>query len=169
MDIIIRSSVGVGSTDLSSFDDALIRCGIGNYNIIRLSSVIPPNSKITVEEIPSFDKDIQRDNVVSGGTWGDRLYVVYASCIANKPGQKAYSAVGWIQNPIDGRGLFVEHHAESRDTVEGLVNDSLNDLLRARDMAPHAINMVIAEAECTDSPKCAFVTAVYQDDPWRND
>jgi pyruvoyl-dependent arginine decarboxylase (PvlArgDC) len=41
MQIPLVAGVGVGSTLLSAFDDALRACGVLNYNPIPLSSVSP--------------------------------------------------------------------------------------------------------------------------------
>jgi len=50
MEIVLTSAIGSGKTSLSAFDDALFKAGMGNYNLIRLSSIIPKNAKIKVKE-----------------------------------------------------------------------------------------------------------------------
>ena len=42
MQIPLIAAVGYGSSLLSAFDDALRACGVLNYYLIPLSSVIPP-------------------------------------------------------------------------------------------------------------------------------
>ena len=39
--IQITSTIGVGNTALGAFDNALYKTGVANYNLLRLSSVIP--------------------------------------------------------------------------------------------------------------------------------
>src|SRR5439155_11541958 len=51
--IEVAKSVGVANTTLAAFDDALIKAGIGNFNLIRLSSVIPPETNVSVAEGPA--------------------------------------------------------------------------------------------------------------------
>ncbi len=46
MDIKVVKGAGEASIPLSAFDAALKDAGIYNYNLITLSSVIPPGSKV---------------------------------------------------------------------------------------------------------------------------
>jgi pyruvoyl-dependent arginine decarboxylase len=52
MEIPIVAGFGRGETGLSAFDAALGDSGVLNYNLIRLSSVIPPCSTV-VEDDPA--------------------------------------------------------------------------------------------------------------------
>src|SRR5438445_8079689 len=101
MQIHIGAGVGVGPTALSAFDAALNDAGIANYNLLKLSSIIPPKSEIIVHE----DKIVHD---VPGG-WGDRLYVVMAEIRIDKPNEEAWAGIGWVQDPVTGKGLFAEH------------------------------------------------------------
>ena len=42
MNIYVSSGIGYGQTKLAAFDAALNEAGIANFNLIKLSSVIPP-------------------------------------------------------------------------------------------------------------------------------
>ena len=44
--VVIASGVGEGSTPLNAFDKALLAAGIGNLNLIRVTSVVPAGAKI---------------------------------------------------------------------------------------------------------------------------
>ncbi len=44
--LYICSGVGRGSTLLNAFDNALISVGIGNYNLLKVSSIVPPGAQI---------------------------------------------------------------------------------------------------------------------------
>jgi arginine decarboxylase len=46
MTIHIASGVGTGPTKMAAFDSALQAAGAANYNLIRLSSIVPPGSRI---------------------------------------------------------------------------------------------------------------------------
>ena len=96
--IIITSGKGNASTKLAAFDAALWDAGIANYNLIKLSSVMPPKSKLIVgsPENPQ------------GKRVGDRLYVVLAEKREDKVGKEAWAGIGWVQAE-NGHGLFVEH------------------------------------------------------------
>jgi len=44
--IVVSRGTGEGPTPLAAFDKALLAAGVENYNLIRLSSVIPPGAEI---------------------------------------------------------------------------------------------------------------------------
>src|SRR5262245_11871721 len=100
MKLFLASAVGRGSTELGAFDAALVAAGAANFNVVRLSSVIPPHSEVVQVERCPFAEE---------GTWGDRLYAVYAEQRTSVPGEQVWAGVGWCQDPKTGRGLFVEH------------------------------------------------------------
>ena len=73
--IRVSSGKGVGRTRLSAFDAALHAAGVGNFNLLRLSSVIPRGSEVT--EVGGLQQ--------LAGAHGDRLYCVYAEAYASTP------------------------------------------------------------------------------------
>lgn len=47
------SGLGIDEDELTSFDKSLIMAGVGNYNLVRVSSIIPPSaSPTTIIDIP---------------------------------------------------------------------------------------------------------------------
>ena len=158
MKIHVAGAVGWGTTELSAFDHALNLSGIANYNLIRLSSVIPPNSEIEeTEKIAHLP-----------GTWGDRLYLVYAEMRASAPGEQAWAGIGWVQDESDGKGLFVEHEGHSEEQVKSDISKTLKGLLKNRGLGDMEIRMNVVGGECVDQPICALVVAVYQSSDWQN-
>src|SRR6478672_6616575 len=129
MRITIVGAAGIGSTLLSSFDDALHGCGVCNYNLIPLSSVIPPESDIVPLE--RYETPAEE--------FGHRLYVVKADMRTDVPGTAVAAGIGWYQWG-DGRGVFVEHEladvsaAVARHELEGRIRSSLADLCAVRDI-----------------------------------
>ncbi len=99
MVISIVKGAGEASTPLSAFDGALKDAGVYNYNLITLSSVIPPNS-----EVKKIDRFETPEN-----EWGHKLYCVMAEERSDRTGKFIAAGVGWYQLE-DNRGLFVEHH-----------------------------------------------------------
>lgn len=160
MKIHVTHSVGRGPTKLSAFDDALLSAGVANYNLIRLSSVIPPKSKI-----------IEHRGVINEnfGKWGDKLYVVMADQRVDIPNEEAWAGIGWIQDGKTGKGLFVEHEGHSKNTVERDIRDSLNKLVEGRkDVNFGEINVLLSGATCNGEPVCALAVAVYKSSGWTN-
>jgi arginine decarboxylase len=161
MKIHITSGLGSGPTKLAAFDAALNRAGVSNYNLIRLSSIIPPESQLTIH-------DTGLDGAVLPGEWGDRLYVVMAEMRADIPGVEVWAGIGWVQDKKSGKGLFVEHEGASEEAVRRDITQSLETLMKTRGQELGTIQMKIAGCACTDQPVCALVVATYQAAGWQD-
>jgi arginine decarboxylase len=149
----VRSASGRGSTLLSAFDAALLGAGVANYNLVRLSSVIPRQAVIEREPAPLV------------GNHGDRLYCVYAAAYAEQPGASAWAGVGWVRDET-GRGLFVEHETGSEEQLVELLHLSLADLSRNRGGGYGPVETAVASAHYEDQPACALVLASYAVASW---
>lgn len=161
MQIHIATSKGKGRTPLAAFDAALNNAGVANYNLLVLSSVIPPATEITIEPdaIPSE---------IMPGEWGDRLYVVMAEYRATKPGAEAWAGIGWVQDPETKKGLFVEHEGSDEQSVRKDIEMTLKGLMKTRGVDFGEIHMAVSGVTCADEPVCAMAVAVYQSSDWHN-
>lgn len=158
--IRLATGTGTGPTALAAFDAALVDCGIANFNLLKLSSVIPMGAALEHPETPS----------VPAGGWGDRLYVVMAEQRASDPGEEAWAGIGWVRDAESGRGLFVEHEGVDRDKVEQDIAASLGALVAVRpDHTFGPPQMLLRGTQCIDEPVCAMVVAIYESDPWRGE
>jgi len=157
MNIQISEGIGIGPTELSAFDHALVHAGVANYNLIYLSSVLPPNSKVSVETEPKRPE----------GTWGDRLYVVMAQKRISQRNQEAWAGIGWMQDPESRQGLLVEHEGHSESEVRADIANSLTALARNRHMVFSEQHMHVVGTRCIDLPACALVVAVFESSSWR--
>ncbi len=162
MKIHITSGIGTGPTTLAAFDSALNHAGIANYNLIRLSSVIPPNTELELHEKQPIPTELMP------GEWGDRLYVVMAEQRAERPNEEAWAGIGWVQDPETKKGLFVEHEGTSETTVRRDITQSLEALMATRNVDFGPIQMVVDGRVCKHTPICAMVVAVYQASDWEN-
>jgi arginine decarboxylase len=154
--IHVSAAAGQGPTSLAAFDDALLGVGAANYNLVRLSSVIPTRAVL-----------IQHPGAMPcpGGIWGDRLYVVYAAHSACGPGDEAWAGVGWVQDRT-GRGLFVEHEGPDEDEVRARIVASLIALQTGRGVRLGPIRSRVVGARCVNEPVCALVLCAYATEPW---
>jgi arginine decarboxylase len=159
MKINVSSGIGTGPTKLAAFDAALNHAGVANYNIIRLSSVVPPKTDIVVYHKPLQDLP---------GQWGDRLYVVMAEMRVDTPNAEAWAGIGWVQEKESGKGLFVEHEGNSEKSVCSDITQSLQALMATRNVDFGEINMKVTGRACKHEPVCALVVAVYQASSWEN-
>jgi arginine decarboxylase len=162
MKIHLSTSMGTGPTTLAAFDAALNNAGIANYNLLRLSSVIPPKSEL----IQHGENTIPQD--VMPGEWGDRLYVVMAEQRVAVPNTEAWAGIGWVQDSKTKKGLFVEHEGESEKRVREDITESLQALMKTRGVDFGDIHMIVAGGQCEDRPICAMAVAVYQASDWEN-
>ena len=115
LDISLRTGSGSGRTLLSAFDHALQSAGVADFNLVTLSSVIPPGSRLR-----------HVSNTLPGGH-GDLLFCVRAEAYAEHSGDIAWAGLGWCVDETGG-GLFVEHHGGSEESVVEQIELSLGDM-----------------------------------------
>ncbi len=158
--ITVRSAIGHGPTGLSAFDSALQLTGIHNFNLLVLSSVIPPRTEVRVDPSPSPDRP--------PGDWGDRLYVVMAEHRACAAGETAAAGIGWVQREDEGgRGLFVEHSGSSAVGVRADLEATMSAMTESRGGGFGPLRTLVAETTCDgNQATCALVVAIYGSEPW---
>jgi arginine decarboxylase len=159
--IEIACGTGTGPNTLAAFDGALRATGIANFNLLRLSSVIPPST-----EVRTFEGPVPPIR----GEWGDRLYVVMAEMRVTEPGDEAWAGIGWVQEQETGKGLFVEHEGHAESEVRGDILDSLDALVAGRPGETFGPpRFVLHGATCDGTPTCALAVAVYESASWSLD
>lgn len=162
MNIHLATGIGTGPTKLSAFDAALNHAGIANYNLLRLSSVIPPNTTVIEHASGPIPAKLMP------GNWGDRLYVVMAEQREERPNAEAWAGIGWVIDKKTKKGLFVEHEGGSEKAVRRDITQSLEALMATRNVDFGPIHMKVVGRTCTHLPVCAMVVAVYQASDWEN-
>jgi arginine decarboxylase len=103
-----------GNTTLNAFDFALLQAGIGDTNLVRMSSIIPPNCS----HVPSIE--LKK---------GALIPVAYASFTSVNPGETIAAAigVGLPEDPADP-GLIMEFEdARPLEYVEQIVKQMVED------------------------------------------
>ncbi len=165
MNIKLVKGIGRGATTLSAFDCALQDAGVSNYNLIVLSSIIPPNA--IVERAEKY--------ITPPEEWGHKLYIIKAEERSDKKGDVLAAGLGWYQLE-GGKGLFVEHEAVGVDEVtvtEIVAADivaSLKDLCQFRGLTfdESLVDMEIASSSVGDTPTCVLTLAIYESDGWKS-
>jgi arginine decarboxylase len=159
LNIQVAAGAGSGCTSLAAFDSALQTVGAANFNLIRLSSVIPAMSILSLASTP----------LSPPGHWGDRLYLVYAASRTTVPGAQAWAGIGWIQDTESGCGLLVEHEGGSEAEVSADIHASIASLRKGRGRLGEQmgnVELATCGVTCTDQPVCALVVAVFKTEPW---
>ncbi|MDP2671657.1 MAG: pyruvoyl-dependent arginine decarboxylase [bacterium] len=164
MKIIISSGNGTGETTLAAFDNALKEAGIYNYNLIRLSSIIPPDSELVEKKFESPENE-----------YGNKLYVVLAEERTDQLGRSIAAGIAWYQWD-DKRGVFAEHHDivetleadEAERNVSKKLEATIKDLCEFREIKfeREKIHMKISSQEVNQKSACSLVAAVYSSEPW---
>lgn len=155
--LTIRVSRGAaaGRTRLGAFDNALRAAGVADFNLVRLSSVIPPRS-VVYEAEPGEQ--------IRGGH-GDVLYSVYADAYATISDQSAWAGITWAQHE-DGAGLFAESSGWSRQLVEWELEQTMAAMIESRPAGFRPAGTVLSSITCQAEPVCAVVVASYRCVPW---
>lgn len=174
LSIRVRGATGTGPTSLAAFDDALMAAGVANFNLVRLSSVIPPGSTVVAGEPQVIDlrdgaSPLSDASPAATETWGHRLYAVWAFEAAERLGEEAWAGVAWAQDPADGRGVFVEHEGRSESTVREELEASLHAICASRSLDHLPRQLVVTGARCEGQPVAALVIAPYTSEPWMVD
>jgi arginine decarboxylase len=154
LDVVITAGAGTASTELAAFDAALQQAGVAHFDRIRLSSLIPPGSRINVP---------QRWSALAGA-WGDRPYAVYAEHGVSAPGERACAGLGWVQNVETGAGGLVEHH-DDESAGEAQLKATLDDLAARRPGRCSGPAWRIGSALCDIDPLAAVVVAAMRVEP----
>ena len=85
-----------GMSELNAFDAALMNAGVGDTNLVRMSSILPPRC----EEVASIELPP-----------GALVPTAYVSVTSTKPGEVITAAVAIaIPEDEDHPGLIMEHH-----------------------------------------------------------
>lgn len=117
MKVSITSGKAEGPSKLNAFDNALLAAGIGDVNLIKVSSIIPTGAEIV--ELPQFPAGKMVNTVlsyVSSSREGDQLCAVIAVAIS------------------DELGCVVEHGGINQDPekVKGEALDMVNSMMQIR-------------------------------------
>ena len=142
----VISGVATGPTAIASYDAALADTGVHNYNLLTLSSVVPPDADVEV-----------RDEASDLGPVGGKLTVVQARATVEGTG-RATAALGWTREGARGPGVFYEtggefDRAEARRRIE-------RGLDHAREIRTWDLDGSTIEVESVATDGASFATAV---------
>lgn len=113
-----------GYTPLNAFDGALLAAGVGNTNLVKMSSIVPPGTK----EVPVAALKLPPGALVP---------IAYAAMESDIPGSMICAAVAaaWpVEN--DRPGLIMEYHAHGhREDAEAVVRRMAEEGMKKRGWA----------------------------------
>jgi len=106
-----------GNTKLTAFDKALLNAGIGNLNLLKVSSILPPNAEYVERlEIPP----------------GSLTPTAYGSCVSDIAGQVIAAAVGVGFSEKD-YGVIMEFEGVcSKQEAEAKIKEMIEEAFSVR-------------------------------------
>jgi arginine decarboxylase len=115
----MTSGASEGFTVLNAFDGALMAAGIGNTNLVKMSSICPPHAR----EVSSITLP-----------HGALVPVAYASITCEKPGQVIAAGVAIaFPEDEDHAGLIMEYSAQdTKAAVESKVRKMAEEGMKMR-------------------------------------
>lgn len=121
---------GEGATPLNAFDNALLKAGIGDLNLVKVSSIIPPNARmVPLLDIPK----------------GALTPTVYSYISSSLPGEVISACVG-AGISAEGLGLLYEFsHKGTAEVAEEIVQNMIDDGFRMRDLTLKETHIVSSE------------------------
>lgn len=140
----LLAGCGTGPTPLNAFDTALYNASVGNYNLVRVSSILPPGAK---------------ESSVIDAPPGALLPIAYASFTTTASGKEIAAAVG-VGVATSGPGVIMEFH--------GICSED-EAVTRVKEMVAHALDLrgtrpaEVKTASCslkTGGPSAVFAGVV---------
>ena len=121
-----------GGTPLNAFDNALLAAGIGNVNLVKISSIIPPD--VDIVELPRIKPGIL-------------VPTAYACFTSEVPGEVISAAVGYaLPEDRTKAGVIMEHHDRvPGDTSERMIRQMLEEAFRVRGEKIREVKVVSSE------------------------
>ena len=116
-----------GETRLNAFDNALVAAGMGHWNLVKVTSVAPPDAEITNEPV-----------AIAAGTL---VPSVLATVTSETPGEIITSCIG-IGLSKTGHGMIMEHSGPgTAEHMEGIVTNMVREAMDRRGLKTDGIEL----------------------------
>lgn len=143
----IGAASAEGGTKLNAFDNALLKLGIGNVNLVKLSSVIPAHIE-WIEEV--HDVPI-----------GMLLPTVYAHIESDEPGMTISAALGIGISENNEGGLIYEYAGYcTKEEAEDMVRKMVEEGFAMRGWKLAEFKVASASITVKDKPAAAIAAVV---------
>lgn len=118
-----------GSSELTAFDNALLKAGIGHLNLIQVTSIFPEGA--TLAPLPEI-------------ATGTLTPAVYAKVVSQTPGETISASVG-VGVTSRGGVLMEAHGPWCSEEIEERVRRMVEEGMRKRGLEPHGLHFATAE------------------------
>lgn len=138
------AGTGEGSTELNAFDHALLSAGIGNVNLLRVSSILPPGAEET-EKLAINP--------------GSLVPTAYGSITSEHPGEVISAAIAVGISSKDSYGVIMEFSGVcSKTEAEERIRLMVEEAFQTRGLALNRCLVRTAEHRVVKIG-CAFAAA----------
>lgn len=137
------NGIGSGSTELNAFDNALQSANVGNFNLIKVSSILPPGA-------------IQQETIKEN--YGSVLPIAYSCILGKNEGDSIVAAVA-VGIPQDKNmvGVIMEHSAiGDPHIIENEVKQMVCEAMRNRSIEIREIKCSVSSCVVEGNIMCAF-------------
>ena len=136
-----------GGTKLNAFDNALLKMGIGNVNLVKLSSIIPAHIE-WIDEMPEIPI-------------GMLLPTVYAHIESDEPNATISAALGVGLSEDNSGGLIYEYSGYcTKEEAMEMVKKMVEEGFRVRGWKLKEFKVAVAEITVKDKPAAAIAAVV---------
>ncbi len=128
--VCLTSGSAEGGSELTAFDNALRKAGIGDVNLIRVSSIVPTGARIApLPDLPM----------------GVLTPAAYAKAVSRVPGQRIAACVGVGWTPLGGVLMEVDGLDQTIEEIQDRARAMVDEAMRARSLEPYEFHVVTAE------------------------
>jgi len=118
-----------GDSELTAFDNALLKAGIGHLNLIAVTSIFPEGAKLaSLPQIPT----------------GTLTPTVYAKMVSETPGEVVSACIG-VGVTSKGGVLMEAHGPWTASEIEARVTKMVEEGMRVRGLEPYELHFATAE------------------------
>ncbi len=143
----VGAAAAEGGTKLNAFDNALLKLGIGNVNLVKLSSVIPAHIE-WIDEV--HDVPI-----------GMLLPTVYAHIESDEPGMTISAALGVGVREGNMGGLIYEYSGYcTREKAESITRKMVEEGFSIRGWKLGELKMASVDITAKEKPVAAIAAVV---------
>jgi arginine decarboxylase len=129
--LFLTSGAAEGGSSLNAFDNALLSAGIGDLNLIRVSSIAPPGVRVV------------EPYVIAAGTL---VPVVYTSMISHQARENIACAIAMGSSDDGGPGLIMEYSGSGDARLaEAMVTNMVEEGFASRRRTLSMLEVVTAE------------------------
>ena len=139
-----------GLTQLNSFDGALLNAKIGNTNLVKMSSIVPPNCKL-----------VEPHSIAQGSL----VPVAYAAITTDMPGEVISAGVA-AAYPTDETqaGLIMEYSSRGhKEDIEAIVRRMAEEGIKMRGLEVKEIRSIAVQHR-VEKIGTAFASVVLWDE-----